>query len=74
MAKIKITWLKSSIGYAADQKRTVEALGLHRLHQSRLVEDSPSLRGMLAKVKHLVKVEEAKERPSRRRRQTSEAK
>lgn len=56
-----ITWVKSDIGYAKDQRMTLRALGLHRLHQSVKHEDSPSVRGMIAKVKHLVEVEERKE-------------
>jgi len=59
--KLYITWVKSAIGYAKDQKMTLRALGLHRLHQSIKHEDSPSVRGMIAKVKHLVEVEERKE-------------
>jgi large subunit ribosomal protein L30 len=59
--KLYITWVKSAIGYAKDQRMTLRALGLHRLHQSVKHEDSPSVRGMIAKVKHLVKVEERKE-------------
>lgn len=58
MAKLRITWVKSGIGYARDQKRTLSALGFHRLNQSVTHDDSPSLRGMIEKVKHLVKVEE----------------
>ena len=58
MAKLKVTWVKSAIGYPEDQKRTIESLGLHRLHQSVEREDSAALRGMLVKVRHLVKVEE----------------
>lgn len=61
MNKLYITWVKSAIGYAKDQKMTLRALGLHRLHQSIKHEDSPSVRGMIAKVKHLVEVEERKE-------------
>lgn len=59
--KLYITWVKSDIGYAKDQRMTLRALGLHRLHQSIKHEDSPSVRGMIAKVKHLVEVEERKE-------------
>jgi len=58
MTKLHITVVKSSIGYAKDQRQTLSALGLRRLHQSVEREDSPSVRGMLFKVKHLVKVEE----------------
>lgn len=57
MAKLNITWVKSGIGYAEDQKRTLKALGLHRLNQSITHDDSASIRGMINKVRHLVKVE-----------------
>ncbi len=57
MAKLCVTWVKSSIGYAEDQKRTLKALGLHRLNQSVIRDDSASTRGMINKVRHLVKVE-----------------
>ncbi len=57
MAKLRVTWVKSGIGYAEDQKRTLKALGLHRLNQSVTHHDSVSLRGMINKVRHLVKVE-----------------
>ncbi|MEK7848371.1 MAG: 50S ribosomal protein L30 [Chloroflexota bacterium] len=58
MAKLRVTWVKSAIGYKGDQRRTIQALGLHRLHQTVEQEDSPTLRGMLRKVGHLVMVEE----------------
>jgi large subunit ribosomal protein L30 len=58
VAKLKVTWIKSDIGYAKDQKRTVQSLGLKRLNQSVVHEDSVALRGMIVKVRHLVKVEE----------------
>ncbi len=57
MAKLCVTWVKSSVGYAEDQKRTIKALGLHRLNQSVTHDDSGSIRGMINKVRHLVKVE-----------------
>lgn len=57
MAKLRITWIKSDIGYAKDQKRTLKALGFHRLYQTVEHEDSPSIRGMVAKVGHLVKMD-----------------
>jgi large subunit ribosomal protein L30 len=57
VAKLRIKWIKSDIGFAADQKRTLKALGFHRLHETVEKEDSPSVRGMIAKVSHLVKVE-----------------
>ena len=58
MAKLRITWVKSAIGYAKDQRRTIKALGLRRLNQSVIHDDSTSIRGMINKVRHLVKVEE----------------
>ena len=58
MAKLRITWVKSGIGYSKDQKRTLKALGFHRLNQSVTHNDSASIRGMINKVRHLVKVEE----------------
>ena len=58
MAKLRITWKKSAIGYAKDQKATVRALGLRKLHQSVEHEDSPQIRGMAHKVRHLVTMEE----------------
>lgn len=59
MAQIKVTWKRSSIGFAKDQKETLKALGLRRLNQSVVKEDNPSIRGMVRKVQHLVEVEEA---------------
>ena len=61
MAKLNITWVKSGIGYAEDQKRTLKALGLRRLNQSITHDDSASIRGMINKVRHLVKVEATNE-------------
>jgi len=58
VAKLRVTWIKSGIGYPQDQRRTLKALGFHRLNQSVTQEDRPSVRGMINKVKHLVKVEE----------------
>jgi large subunit ribosomal protein L30 len=57
MTKLRVTLVKSGIGYAEDQKKTLKALGLGRLNQSVVHEDSASLRGMVIKVRHLVKVE-----------------
>ncbi len=59
MAKIVVTWKNSAIGYRRDQRRTIEALGLRRLHQQVEHEDTPSIRGMLHKVRHLVEVTES---------------
>ena len=58
MSKLRITWTKSGIGYSRDQRRTLRALGLRRLHQTVEHDDTPSLRGMILKVKHLLRVEE----------------
>jgi large subunit ribosomal protein L30 len=55
---VRITLVRSPIGYPERQKRTVRTLGLRRMHQSVEHVDSPSLRGMIAKVNHLVKVVE----------------
>ena len=56
---LKITLIKSAIGYSVKHKATVKALGLRKLRQSVTLPDTPSLRGMLLKVNHLVKIEEA---------------
>jgi large subunit ribosomal protein L30 len=58
MPKLKITYVKSAIGYAQDQKDTIHNLGLRRLGQSVLHDDTRSIRGMVHKVRHLVRVEE----------------
>ena len=58
MAKLCVTWVKSGIGYADVQKRTLKALGLHRLNQSVTHDDSRAVRGMINKVRHLIKLEE----------------
>ncbi len=58
MSKLRITWIKSGIGYEERQRATLRSLGFHRLHQSVVHEDSNSLRGMINRVRHLVKVEE----------------
>jgi len=58
--KIKITWVKSAIGYKKNQKATITALGLKRIGQTIEQPDSPQIRGMVFTVRHLVRVEEAK--------------
>ena len=58
MATIKIKQIKSKIGAPIDQKRTLVALGLKKISQVVEVEDTPSARGMIRKVHHLVKVVE----------------
>ena len=60
MTKLQVTLVKSGIGYGQDQKRTLKALGFRRMNQSVVHEDSNSIRGMITKVRHLVKVEEVK--------------
>jgi large subunit ribosomal protein L30 len=57
VAKVRITWVKSGIGYDKAQQKTLKALGLKRLNQSVTHDDSLSIRGMINKVRHLVKVE-----------------
>jgi len=58
-ATLRVTWTKSAIGYAGNQKRTIAALGLRRLHQTIEHPDNPAIRGMIATVPHLLRVEEA---------------
>ena len=55
---IRVTLVKSPIGYNLSQKRTVKALGLRKMNQTVEHNDSPTLRGMLNKVSHLIQVEE----------------
>ena len=55
---VRITLVKSPIGYTVKHKATIRALGLHKMHQTVQHVDSPTLRGMLYKVSHLVEVEE----------------
>jgi large subunit ribosomal protein L30 len=55
---VRVTLVRSPIGYAEIQKRTVRALGLRRMHQTVEHQDSPALRGMITKVIHLLKIEE----------------
>ena len=58
MAKLKVTYSKSAIGYDKTQKGTIRALGLRKLNQIVEHEDNPVIRGMVHKVRHLVTVEE----------------
>jgi len=58
MAGLLVTYRKSAIGYRQDQKDTVRALGLRRLHQTVQHDDTPAVRGMISKVRHLVDVQE----------------
>ncbi len=61
MKKLKITLVRSPIGYKYDQKDTVRRLGLRKMHHTVVKEDTPQIRGMIEKVKHLLKVEEVEE-------------
>lgn len=56
--KLRITWTRSAIGYSEIHKATIRALGFHRLHETVEQMDSPAIRGMLAKIHHLVEIEE----------------
>lgn len=60
MATLKITQTKSIIRQQAGQKRTIKALGLGRIGKTNEVTDTPQIRGMVEKVRHLVSVEESK--------------
>ncbi|GAC1389508.1 MAG: 50S ribosomal protein L30 [Ktedonobacteraceae bacterium] len=58
MAKLRIKWVRSSIGCPKDQKATIKALGLRKLQRTVEHEDNPAIRGMIRKVIHLLQVEE----------------
>jgi large subunit ribosomal protein L30 len=58
MTKLKVTQVRSVIHRPKDQKQTVRRLGLHRIRDSVIKDDRPEIRGMIAKVQHLVRVEE----------------
>ena len=58
MSPLKVTQVRSVIGSKEGHKRTVRALGLKRIRDSRVHEDTPQIRGMVHKVRHLVRVEE----------------
>jgi large subunit ribosomal protein L30 len=62
MSPLKVTQVRSVIGSKQDHKRTVRALGLKRIRDSRVHEDTPQIRGMLHKVRHLVSYEEVDQR------------
>ncbi len=55
--KIKVTQIGSPIGRPKDQRATLVGLGLNKMHRSRVLDETPSIRGMVNKVHHLVKVE-----------------
>ncbi|HZS81918.1 MAG TPA: 50S ribosomal protein L30 [Stellaceae bacterium] len=55
---LRVTQTGSPIGRKADQEATLKGLGLNKRHRTRVLEDTPAVRGMIFKVKHLVRVEE----------------
>jgi len=59
MKKLKITQIKSRIGYPLRQKRTLDALGIRRMNQTVEVNATPQILGMVSKINHLLRVEEA---------------
>jgi large subunit ribosomal protein L30 len=61
MARLKLTQVRSVIDRPKDQKATVRALGLHRMHDTVVKDDRPEIRGMISKVSHLLLVEEVDE-------------
>lgn len=61
MTRLKVTQVRSVIDRPRDQRSTVRRLGLHRINDSVVKDDRPEIRGMIAKVHHLVKVEEVAE-------------
>jgi len=62
MSKLRITWVKSSIGYSRRQKGTIRALGLRNLGDVVEQDATPVIRGMIDKVNHLLQVEEVKQK------------
>ena len=58
---LKVTQIGSPIGRRSDQEATLKGLGLNKMRRSRVLEDTPAVRGMIFKVRHLVRVEEASE-------------
>ncbi len=61
MSRLRVTWKKSAIGYNKGQRMTLKALGFRSLNQTIIHADSPPIRGMIDKVRHLVRVEEVAE-------------
>jgi large subunit ribosomal protein L30 len=57
-SRLRVTWIRSTIGHKAGARGTIQALGLHRLHQTVEVADTPENRGMLRRVAFLLEVEE----------------
>lgn len=58
MSRLRITCTRSPIGYSKDQKKVVQALGLRKVNSTVEHNNSPQIRGMIHKIRHLVKVEE----------------
>ena len=58
MAKLRITWKKSDIGFERDQRATIKSLGLRKLNQTVERPDTAVVRGMVFKVRHMIQVEE----------------
>ncbi len=56
---VTVTQIKSPIGRQGDQRETLKGLGLNKMNRTRTLEDTPAVRGMINKVKHLVRVEES---------------
>ena len=59
--RVRVTQTGSPIGRRRDQRETLIGLGLNKMHRSRTLEDTPSVRGMITKVRHLLRVEAVKE-------------
>ena len=58
MKSVRVTLVKSPIGYSQTQRETLKSLGLTKINKSKVHNDKPHIRGMLNKVKHMVKIEE----------------
>ena len=58
-ARVRVTQTGSPIGHPGDQRKTLIGLGLNKMNRTRELEDTPAVRGMIDKVKHLVRVEQA---------------
>jgi len=56
LKKIKIKWIKSNIGYNRKQREVIRGLGLRKLNDEKELNDTPSIRGMVTKINHLVKI------------------
>jgi large subunit ribosomal protein L30 len=56
--KLQLTWIRSAIAAHPDHRRTIRALGLHRLHETVTKDDTPPIRGMIESVRYMLRVEE----------------